>query len=169
MAGYEPLSRAELLSLLAERDSRIAQLEAENAGLARRVAVLERLISRNSGNSSMPPSADDQPGRTAPREKPRRGSGKRKPGKQPGAPGALAWSEDPDDTVDHFPEGTCECGARLEDARTSACYFLGDRSLDTFAAFVFPDLSGRSGARPVPGLRQVPRADPPALRPAPPA
>ncbi|HEX9516160.1 MAG TPA: DUF6444 domain-containing protein, partial [Streptosporangiaceae bacterium] len=60
------MSRAELLGLLAERDRRIAQLEAENAELERRVARLERLVSRNSANSSMPPSADDQPGRTLP-------------------------------------------------------------------------------------------------------
>jgi hypothetical protein len=49
VAGYEPLSRAELLSLLAERDGRIAQLEVENAELARRVARLERLISPQLG------------------------------------------------------------------------------------------------------------------------
>jgi transposase len=118
VAGYEPLSRAELLGLLAERDRRIAQLEAENAELERRVVRLERLVSRNSANSSMPPSADDQPGRTLPKARTRRVGGKRKPGKQPGAPGShLAWSEDPDERVDHFPEGTCECGATLEKAR----------------------------------------------------
>ena len=113
MTGYEPLSRAELLVLLAERDGRIAQLEAENADLARRVARLERLISRNSGNSSFPPSADDLPGRTPPRGKRPRG-GKRKPGGQPGSPGShLAWREDPDDSVPHFPAGQCGCGAPL--------------------------------------------------------
>ncbi len=116
MAGYEPLSRDELLALLAERDARIAQLEAENAELARRVARLERLISRNSGNSSMPPSGDDLPGHTPPRGKPRRGTGKRKPGKQPGAPGShLAWSEQPGQRVEHFPQGLCVCGALLAD------------------------------------------------------
>ena len=117
MAGYEPLSRDELLALVAERDTRIAQLEAENAELARRVARLERLISRNSGNSSMPPSGDDLPGRTPPGGKPRRsGAGKRKPGKQPGMPGShLAWSERPDERVDHLPQGLCECGAALAD------------------------------------------------------
>jgi transposase len=103
-----------LLALLAERDNRIAHLEAENAELARRVARLERLISRNSGNSSFPPSADDLPGRTTPRGKPPRGAGKRRPGKQPGSPGShLAWREDPDDTVPHYPAGTCGCGAPL--------------------------------------------------------
>jgi transposase len=117
VAGYEPLSRAELLVLLAGRDRRIAQLEVENAELARRMARLEQLISRNSGNSSMPPSADDLPGRKAPREQPRRWAGRRRPGKQPGAPGShLAWSKDPDTTIPHFPEGTCECGAALAEA-----------------------------------------------------
>ncbi len=111
MARYERLSRDELLGLLAERDQLIA-------GLQERVARLERLISRNSGNSSMPPSADDLAGRKPPRDKPRRGDGKRKPGKQPGAPGShLAWSQNPDKRVPHFPEGACECGADLAGAR----------------------------------------------------
>jgi len=114
VAGYEPLSRDELLSLLAERDARVARLEAENAELVRRVARLERLLSRNSGNSSMPPSGDDLPGRKLPQARPRRGAGTRKPGKQPGAPGShLAWSLDPDETVPHFPQGACGCGAAL--------------------------------------------------------
>lgn len=82
--------------------------------LAEEVRELRRRLGRNSGNSSMAPSADDLPGRTPPREKPRRSGGKRKPGKQPGAPGAhLAWSADPDRTMPHFPEGACECGADL--------------------------------------------------------
>ncbi|MGN1286849.1 MAG: aromatic-ring-hydroxylating dioxygenase subunit beta, partial [Bradyrhizobium sp.] len=51
-------------------------------GLEERIARLERLISRNSGNSSMPPSADDLPGKKPPERRPRRGAG-RKPGKQP--------------------------------------------------------------------------------------
>ena len=38
----------------------------------------------------------------------------RKPGKQPGAPGShLSWSASPDDTVPHFPQGACACGADL--------------------------------------------------------
>lgn len=97
-----------LRALLEDKDAKIAELEAK-------LARLERLISRNSGNSSMPPSGDDQPGKTPP--KPRPGSGKRKPGKQPGAPGFhLAWSDHPDRTEDLFPGGACACGAGLDGA-----------------------------------------------------
>jgi Family of unknown function (DUF6444) len=39
------------------------------------VARLERLTSRNSGNSSMPPSSDDLPGKKPPGRKPRRHGG----------------------------------------------------------------------------------------------
>ena len=46
-----------LRALLADKDAKIAELE-------ERIARLERLISRNSGNSSMPPSADDRRGRS---------------------------------------------------------------------------------------------------------
>jgi Glycosyl hydrolase family 62/Transposase IS66 family len=64
----------------------------------------------------MPPSTDDLPGRKPPERRARRGGG-RKPGKQPGAPGAyLAWSQDPDTIVDHFPRGRCMCGADLSGA-----------------------------------------------------
>ncbi len=85
--------------------------------LTARVDRLERLASRNSGNSSMPPSADDLPGRTPPQPNPKRGRGGRKPGGQPGSKGShLAWSQNPDDTVPHFPRGVCACGADLADA-----------------------------------------------------
>ncbi len=90
----------------AARDKEIAELR-------ERVAGLERALSRNSGNSSMPPSTDDLPGKKPPERKPRRGGG-RKPGKQPGSPGAyLAWDDRPDKTVDMFPQGACSCGKDL--------------------------------------------------------
>ena len=42
---------------------------------------------------------------------------RRRPGKQPGAPGShLAWSEQADDTVPHFPQGICGCGRDLAGA-----------------------------------------------------
>jgi transposase len=104
--------------LVADKDAVIAGLQAANAELEARVARLERLASRNSGNSSMPPSTDDLPGKKRPRDKPRRGEGERRPGKQPGAPGAyLAWDPDPGRRVPHFPRGSCGCGADLAAAR----------------------------------------------------
>src|SRR5260370_961363 len=109
----------------AARDARIAALEAElraqaeeAAELRARVARLERVQSRNSGNSSMPPSGDDVPGRKPPRKQRRAAerAARRKPGKQPGAPGsAMCWAE-PDETLDYYPEGACACGADLSAA-----------------------------------------------------
>jgi hypothetical protein len=123
VSGLEEMSREELIALtrglLAENarlSERVALLEAENAALGERVARLERLVSRNSGNSGMPPSSDDLPGRQGPKAGPKR-AGKRGPGKRPGAPGAhLAWSDEVDEVIDHFPAGTCGCGADLAGA-----------------------------------------------------
>ncbi len=96
----------------------IGELKADVLALAEEVRELRRQLGRNSGNSSMAPSADDLPGRTPPKPKPRRDGGKRKPGKQPGAPGAyLAWNDQPDETVPHFPQGACACGEDLAAAR----------------------------------------------------
>jgi transposase len=92
---------------------------AEQARLIRelqdRVARLERALSRDSGNSSMPPSADDLPGRKPPSRQQQRAAERaaRKRGKQPGAPGAaMRWAE-PDEVEDHYPAGACGCGADL--------------------------------------------------------
>jgi len=53
-------ARDEEIALLRDRvDAQQAQLKE----LTEQVARLERLLSRNSGNSSMPPSSDDLPGR----------------------------------------------------------------------------------------------------------
>jgi len=95
-----------------------AELKAQIAEQAEKIARLERLISRNSGNSSMPPSTDDLPGKKPPERRTGPGGMKRKPGKQPGVPGSfLAWNEHPDKTEDVFPEGICPCGADLAGAR----------------------------------------------------
>ena len=125
-SGLERLSRKELLALVAAQAQVIEGLEAQVTALTHRVAELERLVSRNSGNSSMPPSTDDLPGKTPAADKPAGGGAvKRKRGKQPGAPGAyLAWREDPDDTVPHFPKGACGCGADLARRRRAGCCAL---------------------------------------------
>ena len=104
--------------------ARVVEMRAaENARLAGQVADLaagaerlERLASRNSKNSSFPPLMDDQPGRTPPPARPKRGKGKgRNPGKLPGASGSAPGleREPPGRTVPHFPQGTCACGADL--------------------------------------------------------
>jgi transposase len=90
--GLEELSREELIGLTQRLIVQVEQLTRANQELTDRVARLERLVSRNSGNSGMPPSKDDDPGRTPPGKasapEPAAGAGKRARGKQRGAPGA---------------------------------------------------------------------------------
>ena len=107
-------------ALIREQAGQIAALTALVAELRQQLDAARRAASRNSGNSSMPPSADDLPGRRPPARKERRAAEraekKRKPGKQPGAPGAAMRWEKPDKVVDYFPQGACACGADLADA-----------------------------------------------------
>jgi transposase len=122
-------------AVIAVQSRVIEVLAGQVVELAARVERLERLASRNSGNSSMPPSADDLPGHAPPPARPQRGGGGRRPGKQPGAPGShLAWSASPDDTVPHFPRGVCACGAELADAAdlgVAASHQIVDVPLET--------------------------------------
>ena len=99
----------------------IAELRAANAEQARliatlqaRVAELERRLGRDSSNSSKPPSSDG----LAKATRPARGDrGRRRPGKQPGAPGAhLAQVADPDEIVVHVPDRCGGCGGELAGA-----------------------------------------------------
>ena len=107
-------------ALIREQAGQIEALTALVAELQGKLDAALRAASRNSGNSSMPPSADDLPGRRPPARKERRAAEraekKRKPGKQPGAPGAAMRWRKADEVVDHFPQGDCECGADLADA-----------------------------------------------------
>jgi hypothetical protein len=113
----EELSREELIAFALEQAGVIVELREANAALEERVRRLERLVSRNSGNSSMPPSSDDLPGRAKPAPKRAKNSG-RKRGKQPGAKGnAMSWVSIPDEWVPHRPQGQCGCGMDLADAR----------------------------------------------------
>jgi transposase len=98
----------------------ISELMEVNEALAGRLGKVEHLLSRNSGNSSNPPSKDDDLGKPAPPEKNKRDKDgpKRSRGKQSGAPGShLAWTDRPDDHCDRFPEGRCDCGNDLAGAR----------------------------------------------------
>lgn len=112
--------------------------------LADKVAKLEHLLSRNSGNSSMPPSLDDKPGGTPPKGK-GRATPKRAMGKQKGAPAAnLSWSDVPDDRKDRFPQGACGCGADL-----AAAADLG--VVDAFQQIEIPTVRDGHPVRPARG------------------
>src|SRR3954454_14493157 len=122
----EEMSRDELIVVvraqavqISAQAVQISELMEANEALTARLARLEHLLSRNSGNSSSPPSRDDDPGKPAPPDKQRgRGGPKRARGKQPGTPGThLAWTDDPDERRDRFPEGRCDCGWDLDGAR----------------------------------------------------
>ena len=152
MSAPEEMSRDELLVVvarqagqlaaqdrqIAEMAGQLAQLMEVNEALAAKLAGLEHLLSRNSGNSSSPPSRDDDPGKPAAPEKTRRGGNPaRARGKQPGAPGShLAWIDDPHERRDRFPEGRCDCGADLTQARD-----LG--VVDSYQAHEIPQVAVR--------------------------
>jgi transposase len=107
----------EQAQLIAAQAEKIAALEAVVADLREQLAEAERAGSRNSGNSSMPPSSDDLPGRKPPRRQRRAAErAEKKRGKQPGSPGASMTWEVPDRTEDHYPGGSCSCGLDLADA-----------------------------------------------------
>ena len=99
--------------MIAEQGQAIVELRADVVSLAAEVRELRRRMGRNSGNSSMPPSSDDLPGKVPPKQQRRdKGSGRSR-GKQPGSPGtSMSWAE-PDEVIDHLPAGTCGCGADL--------------------------------------------------------
>lgn len=125
----------------AEQD-RIAELEAENGAqralivrLEARIVELERELGRHSGNSGKPPSSDTvtqrqeqnqaRESRAERRRKARarlkeleaKGKPKRRPGKQPGDPGAqLSPATEPDARITHVPPCCGGCGADLAGA-----------------------------------------------------
>ncbi len=150
MPGLEELSREELLALvrdqharladqdvrLAEQEVRLAEQEVRLAGQASQLEVLQaelerlrRQVSRNSGNSSMPPSGDDQPGRTPPEKKAKPAGRKR--GKQPGAKGSgLARAADPDEVKDVYPDTCGGCGQALEAGLHELVGYLALQQID---------------------------------------
>jgi transposase len=114
----------DLEATIAVQAAVIAELRAVNteqahliATLQARVAELEGRLGKDSSNSSKPPSSDGlrKPARAGRQDDER--AARRRPGKQPGAPGAhLAQVATPDQVVDHLPERCGECGAELADA-----------------------------------------------------
>ena len=99
-----------------ELAARLAEAYRAIAGLTARVELLERRAGRDSSTSSKPPSSD------SPYQKKHAGpvaagAGKRRPGKQPGAPGTtMKLVDDPDHRL-WFPPASCrECGTNLADA-----------------------------------------------------
>lgn len=105
--GQAP-SYDELAVLVMVLKTKLEELEAENAELKRRLGL-------NSRNSSQPPSAD---GLDRPPPRSMRGKSGRRPGKQPGSPGAgLVQVADPDLRVRHFPSSCGGCSRRLNRSR----------------------------------------------------
>lgn len=116
--------RAELAELRAENTElrRDRQLLTEQLGalaevnreLRERVAELERRLSANSRNSHQPPSSE---GYAKPPPRSRRGRSGRKPGGQPGSPGAtLRQVDDPHEVITHAPAHCDGCGRSLRGA-----------------------------------------------------
>jgi transposase len=100
------------------------RLRAENVALADLVARLRDELSRDSENSSRPPSSDPQATRQSRAE--RRAAARaaknrsgRPQGKQPGAPGAHLGRRDPDEVVAHAPVCCEACGADLAGAEAT--------------------------------------------------
>ncbi len=106
---FDALPRAELVELVTTQASLIELLMA-------RVERLEADASRDSANSSRPPSGDTQKRRAQRAEAKPKVAGRRR-GKQPGAEGhRLSPVPDPDVRFHHVPQGCCGCGASLDGA-----------------------------------------------------
>ena len=105
-----------LWATIALQQERITALEEQNARLSARVQELEARLSKDSHNSSQPPSSD---GLNKPKPKPcnlRQKTGKRAGG-QPGHPGhTLELVDNPDHTLVHAPSTCAVCGGSLQDA-----------------------------------------------------
>ena len=111
---------AELAVRLAEAYRLIGELTAQIERLSARVEELERQARKDSSTSSRPPSSDN-PYRKKGGERSLRERGKRRPGKQPGDPGAtMSLVDDPDETIDCPPLACCGCGADLAAAPVTA-------------------------------------------------
>jgi transposase len=107
---------ARLEALVVALQAQVSEQQTQIAALQTRNAELERRLGLNSGNSGKPPSSDGLKKKPARTSSPRERSGK-KPGGQQGHPGkTLSRTENPDATIDHFPETCSGCGGALTGA-----------------------------------------------------
>ncbi|MBA2678779.1 MAG: IS66 family transposase [Ktedonobacteraceae bacterium] len=104
-----------LLGIISEQSQQIALLQQQNEHLMVRVQALEAQVqvlktqlAKDSHNSGKPPSSD---GLKKPAPKSLRTPSGKRPGGQPGHPGSsLAWSQTPDQIIEHRPECCASCG-----------------------------------------------------------
>jgi transposase len=101
-----------LFAHMEQQRAQIAAQQEQITALTERVKELEDRLSKNSRNSDKPPSSDFP---LSPRPKslrPKKST--KKPGGQPGHPGAtLSWVEEPERIVRHSPEECEHCGTSL--------------------------------------------------------
>ncbi|MGH3984276.1 MAG: IS66 family transposase [Pseudonocardiaceae bacterium] len=106
---------AGLQDVIAAKDHQIAAAERRIAVQDERIAELERRLGKDSSTSNKPPSSDSPYRKPAPRSS--RTSSGRKPGKQPGAPGAtMPLVDDPDEVITCDPACCGGCGKDLSGA-----------------------------------------------------
>ena len=106
-------SREQIAALFFDLVSRVQSLEGLNAALLARIQELEARLSKDSHNSSKPPSSDGLAKK--PSTKSLRQKGNKPSGGQPGHPGStLRMSKDPDHVVPHSPPLCPDCGISLE-------------------------------------------------------
>lgn len=100
---------------VAEQDARIAELENSLAERDARIEELESQLTKNSSNSSKPPSSDPP---NFERNQSRRKNSNRKPGGQSGHQGrTLKMVENPTTIIAHAPPSSCpDCGATTQEA-----------------------------------------------------
>lgn len=124
---------SEAEAVIAALRAQVAERDAVIAALLTRVEALEARLGKNSKNSSKPPSSDN-PFTKKPAPRSLRGTSGRRPGKQPGTPGArLEPRADPDRLVVHVPDACAGCGHDLADAEV-----LGERAGQVRQVFDLP-------------------------------
>jgi transposase len=115
------LDRVALLEgLVLQVQSENAALREQNTALTARVKELEARLSKDSHNSSKPPSSD---GPAKPSPKSLRKNGQKTSGGQPGHRGTtLGMVADPKHVLNHAPVACCDCGVSLVNEPALADY-----------------------------------------------